>query len=133
MEISGAAANETNSTSEPARLDVLGSVISATALKRRRKMRGNQTPLGGEPHEKLAERVGFPERVFAKPNVYNDFAIIPFDRNDLPFANHRRRLRPVAGVCRFWRLNGTRNDTRRGILTKFSRRVLARHKELIAL
>jgi hypothetical protein len=81
----------------------------------------------------LAERVGFPERVFAKPNVYNDFAIIPFDRNDLPFANHRRRLRPVAGVCRFWRLNGTRNDTRRGILTKFSRRVLARHKELIAL
>jgi hypothetical protein len=82
---------------------------------------------------KLAERVGFPERVFAKPNVYNDFAIIPFDRNDLPFANHRRRLRPFAGVCRFWRLNGTRNDTRRGILTKFSRRVLARHKELIAL
>src|SRR5688500_5741695 len=68
---------------------------------------------GGEPHEKLAERVGVQSRDFAKSNEINGFAINSCNRNDLAFANLRRRFRPLAGFCRFCQRDGTRNGTRR--------------------
>ena len=49
---------------------------------------------------------------FAKPNVYNGFALISRNRNDLAFASLRRRLRPCASLCRFCQRDGTRNGTR---------------------
>jgi hypothetical protein len=57
--------------------------------------------------------VGFPERDIVKPSEINGFALICRNRNDLPFADLRRRLRPFAGFCRFCQRNGTRNGTRR--------------------
>ena len=63
---------------------------------------------------KLAERVGFLERDFAKPNEINGFAIISRNRNDLASSNLRRRFRPFAGFCRFFYFNGTRHGTRLG-------------------
>ena len=66
---------------------------------------------------KLAERVGVLDRDFAKPNDYSGFRLISRNRNDLASSNLRRRFRPFAGFCRFFYFNGTRNGTRRGILT----------------
>jgi hypothetical protein len=41
--------------------------------------------------------VGVFDRDFAKPNVYNGFAIISRNRNDLESSNLRRRVLPFAG------------------------------------
>jgi len=61
-----------------------------------------------EQFENMAERVGVFDRVFAKPNVRNGFALISRDRNDLASSIRCRRFRPFAGVCRFFYFNDTR-------------------------
>ena len=54
-----------------------------------------------------------------KPNECNGFAIISCNRSDLASSNGCRRLRPFAGVCRFFYFNDTRNGTRRDALREF--------------
>jgi hypothetical protein len=60
--------------------------------------------------------VGVRERDFAIPNVYNHFPPILRDCSDLASSNFRQRLRPFAGLCRFFYFNDTRNGTRRDVL-----------------
>ncbi|HYN09587.1 MAG TPA: hypothetical protein VES67_19555 [Vicinamibacterales bacterium] len=84
------------------------------------KCEENQSRRGGEPQEKLAERVGVLARDFAKANEINGFATISRSRNDLASSSFRRRFRPFAGLCRFFYFNGTRHGTRRGALGEWS-------------
>ena len=58
----------------------------------RRKPQEFTPAVAENPIKKLAERVGVFERDLAKPNVYNDFAIISCNRNDLALAAICRRL-----------------------------------------
>jgi hypothetical protein len=70
---------------------------------------------------KLAERVGFFDRDFAKANECSGFALISRNRNDLASSKLRRRFRPFAGVCQFFHFDDTRNGTQRERLPRFLR------------